>query len=278
MWAAKDDKYALFVHYDDDADSPREWDHLGKMICFHRRYTLGDKHSYGEPLDFLKDAYTQAIHDGGKGLVRYLKQKRARESYLAYNQHTHEWVLWEQNWWRPSAASGNPDYFVSASVPKSQLNSNSDFWPELLNALTVSDLVELLPGLRDVVLLPLYLYDHSGLTISTAPFSCPWDSGQVGWIYASSDTIRKEYGNADRESMATAERVLRGEVEAYDHYLQGDSWYYRLYEAGEEIDCCGGFLGDVEKCGIEEYLPEDAVHLLHELEWTECSEETMLAA
>ena len=30
--------------------------------------------------------------------------------------------------------------------------------------------------------LPLYLYDHSGLTLATTPFSCPWDSGQVGWV------------------------------------------------------------------------------------------------
>ena len=31
--------------------------------------------------------------------------------------------------------------------------------------------------------LPLYLYDHSGITMSTGAFSCPWDSGQVGFIY-----------------------------------------------------------------------------------------------
>jgi len=33
------------------------------------------------------------------------------------------------------------------------------------------------------VTLDLRLYDHSGLTISTAPFSCPWDSRQVGRVY-----------------------------------------------------------------------------------------------
>ena len=34
------------------------------------------------------------------------------------------------------------------------------------------------------LMLPLYLYDHSGITMNTTGFSCPWDSGQVGWIYA----------------------------------------------------------------------------------------------
>src|SRR6056297_3490365 len=32
------------------------------------------------------------------------------------------------------------------------------------------------------VILPLYMYDHSGITISLTPFSCPWDSGQIGFV------------------------------------------------------------------------------------------------
>ena len=40
------------------------------------------------------------------------------------------------------------------------------------------------------LMLPLYLYDHSGLAMSTESFSgraphAEWDSGQVGWIYVS---------------------------------------------------------------------------------------------
>ena len=34
-----------------------------------------------------------------------------------------------------------------------------------------------------IIILPLYLYDHSGISMKTTPFSCQWDSGQVGWIY-----------------------------------------------------------------------------------------------
>lgn len=32
------------------------------------------------------------------------------------------------------------------------------------------------------VTLPIYMYSHGGETINTTGFSCPWDSGQVGWI------------------------------------------------------------------------------------------------
>ena len=43
------------------------------------------------------------------------------------------------------------------------------------------------------VILPLYLYDHSGITISTGMFSCPWDSGQIGFIYVSKQKVRDEF-------------------------------------------------------------------------------------
>jgi hypothetical protein len=46
---------------------------------------------------------------------------------------------------------------------------------------------------KTAIILPLYLYDHSGITMKTTPFSCRWDSGQVGFVYISKDKVRKEY-------------------------------------------------------------------------------------
>jgi len=46
------------IQQDDDPQSSREWDNLGKMVCFHRNYTLGDKHEFpdGDSLmEFLKE-------------------------------------------------------------------------------------------------------------------------------------------------------------------------------------------------------------------------------
>jgi hypothetical protein len=45
------------------------------------------------------------------------------------------------------------------------------------------------------VILPLYLYDHGGITMSTGSFGDPWDSGQVGFIYVSKEKARKEFGS-----------------------------------------------------------------------------------
>jgi len=104
--------YKIIIDCEDYPENPREWGNLTKMICFHRRYNLGDKHNYR--------------HDD-------------------YNN-----------------------------------------WDEMKKDIMKRENVG--------VILPLYLYDHSGITISTTPFNCPFDSGQIGFIYIRKDTLFKNVG------------------------------------------------------------------------------------
>ena len=54
--AAHEAPYTLFVEDDDYPMNPREdCDPFGKMVCWHSRYSLGDKHDYDDPEDFLRD-------------------------------------------------------------------------------------------------------------------------------------------------------------------------------------------------------------------------------
>lgn len=86
-------------------------------------------------------------------------------------------------------------------------------------------------------LLPLYLYDHSGITMRTTPFSCPWDSGQVGYIYITRDKQR-ECGITDPEA------ALRQEVETYDQFLRGDVYGFNVCDSeGRVIDSSWGYFG-----------------------------------
>lgn len=117
------------------------------------------------------------------------------------------------------------------------------------------------------VMLPLYLYDHGGITMRCSPFSCPWDSGQVGVIFCSPVTMRKEYGikagrRVTRKVKEKVIEVLKAEVETYDQYLIGDVWGYVIEnEDGEHEDSCWGFFGldwcrqealeAVERCAAE---------------------------
>ena len=174
-------KFELEIEQDSSPDSPRTWDNLGTMVCFHKRYDLGDK------TDYRSDDY--------------------------------------------------------------------DSWDELKQGIIENE--------GEVFMLPLYLYDHSGITISTRPFNCPWDSGQVGVIFVSKYKVKKE--GIDESKVLD---YLKGEVETYDQYLTGDVWGYRIYEIetcslGHEhktlVDSCWGFFG-------EEYAEKEGRSLLEHYE------------
>lgn len=103
------------------------------------------------------------------------------------------------------------------------------------------------------IILSLYLYDHGGITMSTKPFGCQWDSGQVGFIFSTKETLIKEYGRADEEIIKKAQSILKAEVEVYDQYLRGDVYGYKIYEVStcdhghehrEEIESSWGYYGE----------------------------------
>jgi hypothetical protein len=90
------------------------------------------------------------------------------------------------------------------------------------------------------IVLPLYLYDHGGITMSTGSFGCMWDSGQVGWIVATPDAIRKNFmkKRITAKMRATTEQVLKSEVRVYDDYLTGNVWGYTI-ESVKDCESCG---------------------------------------
>lgn len=112
------------------------------------------------------------------------------------------------------------------------------------------------------VILPLYLYDHSGLTMQTTPFSCRWDSGQIGWIFCTREQVDKEFGGDNEQARA----CLRVEVETYDQFLTGDVYAAFILTPpcahcganGQVEDSCGGFFGaDFVNNGILDFVPNE---------------------
>lgn len=74
---------------------------------------------------------------------------------------------------------------------------------------------------RGAFWLPVYAYIHSGATIATHPFSCPWDSGRIGTIYCTREQVRKWFGVKRITKMVEKQvmEALQGEVEEYDTYI-----------------------------------------------------------
>jgi len=164
--------YKINIYSDENCESPREWDNLGKMICFHPNYNLGDKHSFASPEDF-----------------------------------------------------------------KESLTGNE-------------------------VILPLYLYDHSGITMNTTGFSCNWDSGKVGWIYADLEQLQKMGHTWKKFTAKRKEQVvewLKSDVKIYDDYLTGATYGYMIedLEGNEEGGCWGFYGDDFKDSGLLEHAKND---------------------
>jgi hypothetical protein len=156
-------KLTLEIKQDENPESPREWGGLSKMICFHNRHVLGDKHN-----------------------------------------------------------------------------------------LTIEEAKALFPKMqKEGVALPLYLYDHGGISMATSntswPFNCRWDSGMVGFIYADRKMILEMFGKEKltKGMKGGALSNLEKEVETYNQYLQGDVYGYIIKdEQGDCVDSCWGFYGE----------------------------------
>ena len=256
--------YTLKIVYDDDSINPREdYDNFGKMRCWHSRYTLGDTHDHSSPDDFLKDLVRGTISE--KEIINYVKDGNAADLKLEYNKATHEWEL-----------TSYDDYFkkwYEVGTYPAPLETESYYICDgILENMSTNKLMEL--AKRENIIMPLFLYDHSGISISTRSFigraqHAEWDSGQVGWTYASNADIIKEYGNTSPENVARAEKLLKSEVETYDCYLRGECYGFQLFEDGEEKDSCWGFLGSFDEAlkAIREYLPEEALPLAENAEY-----------
>lgn len=113
------------------------------------------------------------------------------------------------------------------------------------------------------VCLPVHLYDHSMIGISTSytyPYNCPWDSGTCGFVVVTKEAIRKEYGKkrVTKELIEKATAIAKGEVETLNQYISGDIWGFSLEDKeGEEIDSCWGFYGsDINDNGMLEHVSD----------------------
>ncbi len=110
------------------------------------------------------------------------------------------------------------------------------------------------------IILNLYLYDHGGISMSYTDFGDKWDSGQVGFAVVPVNKIVSEYGDDSPESREIALRVMKAEIETYNHYLTGACYGYIITEEETcnlghthetEIDSCWGFYGyDYSKNGL----------------------------
>jgi hypothetical protein len=85
--------YNIFIEQDNDPESPREWDNLGTMVCYHKRYNLGDKKPCGlESPDYFADWYKEEKDQIADLIYLYLYDHSSlylycQEDRVQYLQH-----------------------------------------------------------------------------------------------------------------------------------------------------------------------------------------------
>lgn len=182
--------YIYKIVRDEDPESPRDWDNIGTMCCWHRRYNLGDVQPQVEAQDYVAE------------LIGWDDEKQ--EAVYDY-------------WFGKGSGTNEELHDYAHSKLSERIQEEFD---------------------RQYISLPLYIYDHSGISISTGSFSCPWDSGQLGLIYVSKDKIRQDYG-IKHVTKAWADKIrgyLDQEVQVYDQYLTGDVWGFQVFEVPEGVN------------------------------------------
>lgn len=212
------------ILYDSDPESPRDWENLATIVSWHSRYSLGDgkdnnrSGSIGEWLE-------EMICELGLEYDNYdLPLRRLTTEADAANKEYRMGTHWTYN---KAERAGKWEHIENANP-----------------ALTFHDFMDALNNGEDwaiaeawarierteTVIVPLYCYEHGGITISTGRFSCPWDSGQFGFAYVTEEKIKelnsgsagKWIGKNRAERAAKVREIINGEIETYDQYLRGN--------------------------------------------------------
>lgn len=118
---------------------------------------------------------------------------------------------------------------------------------------------------RGYIVLPLSVYDHSGVSIYIGGKCDPWDSSQIGWYIVSREDVRKEYGvkRISHKLLEKVKNILDSEVKTFNHYINGEVYTFTLKHNDEEVDSCGGFYeNDDDVCDgfiadMYDYFPKE---------------------
>jgi hypothetical protein len=98
-----------------------------------------------------------------------------------------------------------------------------------------------------VIMLPVYVYQHSGTLVSTERFACLWDSGQIGFTFATREQvkeIRPDWKLLTKSRKEEIKSMLLSEFDMFKKYIEGDVYGFVITDQdGVEIDDCWGFFG-----------------------------------
>lgn len=244
-WEDDGKNYAVVFKTDSDPENPRHSENYDielhtTMACWHRRYHLGDADAVEKdetPAEFWRRITVETI--GIDNLVEMAKLGDGKIRAVRNDDGFYAVYL-----------EGN-DTPIATEVAEDELGDLIEYDEELPFAVYQ----ELMAPYCEWM--PLWLYDHSGLTMSCGsreyPYNDQFDSMQVGFIIAFKDTIISKANATEDNWREVAKRSMESDVKVYDMWLRGECYGYVEYELenadddtddGDEVGSCWGFIGD----------------------------------
>jgi hypothetical protein len=119
------------------------------------------------------------------------------------------------------------------------------------------------------VILPVFVLDHSGISISTRDFNDSWDSYIAGFIYVDNYKVMEvnDILLFDGNTVEDTERILNAEIEIYNNYVQGNVFGFILEEKAtcqcckhteyNHINSCWRFYGELTNDELKQNLVGD---------------------
>lgn len=126
----------------------------------------------------------------------------------------------------------------------------------------------LINELGAVVVLPVYMLDHSGYVVSITPFAGhSLDSGQLGFIYTTREKMLKHrtFKRLTKKLLEAAELELTGEIETLAQWLRDEAYGFVIDPDGDDdeegcLEEYGGGYYDAEEAEIVAIDTVDGLH------------------
>lgn len=236
--------YKIEIGYDEYPDDPRSWDNVATFVCRYRGYCLGDTQDVDGEINHLLDECIEP-----SSIVEYFaKNRKAKKEVLDNGDFAY--LYFDENGYEDELP-----FFKSAPL--------EDVAILMAEELTTEEKLELIEQSDNCVILPISLYDHSGIAMwigGTAGHpDSRWDCTTVGFAYITKKTAKENGIDVSAPKWKEwANEVINSEMVIYNEYVIGEVYGYCIYSSeGECVGSCSGFYGLENITCLMEYAMDD---------------------
>lgn len=83
----------------------------------------------------------------------------------------------------------------------------------------------------EYIFIPVYMFEHGGISFSFGDFNDPFDSGMLGYVWAKLSELKDEYIVDSREE---AIKIMKDTVQEVFCYWEGDVWYIQITDPSSD--------------------------------------------